>query len=110
MRAVVTPGKSEPRAAVANDSASRTKSWVGLPITAWSRSRICMSIRPLLSPVGPRLPAWQSPTRLAVQPLIKLDGAAAHISVGGARHLQVSQLDEVGHAGGGTRGFHEGTR
>ena len=31
--AVVTPGRSDPRAADASDSASRTRSWTGFPIT-----------------------------------------------------------------------------
>jgi len=52
----------------------------------------------------------QAPAGVALQPLVELHGAAAHIGVGRTRHLQVSQLDQVGHAGGGARCFHEITQ
>jgi hypothetical protein len=61
MWAVVTPGKSEPRAAVASDKPRRMRLCAGLPMTVWSRSRISKLIRPCLSAIGPRLPRWQSP-------------------------------------------------
>ena len=48
----------------------------------------------------------QTSARLAVQPLVELHGAAAHVGVGRTRHLQVSQLDQVRHTGGGARCFH----
>ena len=49
------------RAAIASESASRTRSCAGLPMTVWSTSRTWMASLPLLLATGPRFPTWQSP-------------------------------------------------
>ena len=77
MCAVVTPGRSDPRAAMARDSARRTRSCAGLPITVWSRSRTWMASAPSLLATGPRLPTWQSPQIQALGPSGKADRADA---------------------------------
>jgi hypothetical protein len=56
MSAVVTPGKSDPRIAVASESPRRMRSWAGFPITVWSRSLIAIFTRPLASATGPKFP------------------------------------------------------
>ena len=61
IRAVVTPGRSDPRAALAIERLSRIRSWAGLPMMVWSRSRIWIETVPLALAIGPMLPAWQSP-------------------------------------------------
>ena len=57
----VTPGRSQPRAALASERPSRMRSCAGLPMTVLSRSRIWMAVCPFASAIGPRLPIWQSP-------------------------------------------------
>ncbi len=118
MRAVVTPGRSEPRAAVARDKARRTSRGPGCQSLPGRGRGYAYRCGPCCRPVGPRLPAWQSPqiqiagrgangVQVSCAAIsVKLNGTAAHISVRRARHLEVSQLGQVGHTSGGARCFH----
>ena len=76
MRAVVTPGRSEPREAMASDRARRIRSWAGLPTTVWSKSRSRISILPPELATGPMLLTWASPQIHTAGPSGRLRGAS----------------------------------
>ena len=95
-------GKVAAAAAMASERPSRMRSWAGLPMTVWSRSRISISTWPSGLATGPRLPTWQSPqiqmggpsgsvvSGTGLEPLVKFERIAADVGVGGARHLEAA--------------------